>query len=489
MNLDGSALAGLGAVLLSWAAIWWLRRRQVNFSVIALFALGAGVPIGLLAGTHVEAIDPIGHIYINVLLATVAPLILVAIVSAITSLGSMAKLRSIGLRSAFWLMLSNALAVALAMGLALTFQPGHGVHRALGSMSTDAIQAQVQSFSQVVVGFFPTNVVENFSANDIIPIILIAVTLSVAYLALAENEPEKVAPFRDGAEALKLVIFKAVGFVIRLTPYAIVALTAAMVGSSSNLGQTFRSLIGLLALVWLACFVHMFVINGAILTTFGDVPVVAFFRKIFPAQLTAFSTQSSVGTLPVTTAQLTRKVGVHSEIAHFTAPLGTTIGMPGCAGIWPVMIAVWGINAYGLSYSLSDYVVLGFLSVVVSIGIAGVPGAATVSAATVMSAAGLPLEFVAATIPIGVIADMARTATNVTAAAVSATVVARQTGLLDEEIFAGRAEFVDADEVAARDRGRRERVPVLPPLPLQERPAVVYQAVPGAAYSMHGGTQ
>jgi Na+/H+-dicarboxylate symporter len=300
----------------------------------------------------------------------------------------------------------------------------------------------------VVVGFFPTNVVQSFSANDIIPIILIAVTLSVAYLSLAEKEPEKVRPFRDGVEALRLVVFKVVGYVIRLTPYAIVALTAYMVGSSTDLGSEFQSLVGLLALVWVACLLHAYVINGAILEVFADVPMVEFFRKIFPAQLTAFTTQSSIGTLPVTTAQLTRKVGVHSEIAHFTAPLGATIGMPGCAGIWPIMIAIWGINAYGIQYTLSDYAVLAVLGVVVSVGTAGVPGAATVAAATVLSAAGLPLEFVAATIPIGVIADMARTATNVTAAAVSATVVARQTGLLDDEILHGRAEFVDEDQPA-----------------------------------------
>src|SRR6185437_7438592 len=120
------------------------------------------------------------------------------------------------------------------------------------------------------------------------------------------------------------------------------------------------------------------------------------------------------------------------------------------------------------------YAVLAALGVIVSIGVAGVPGAATVSAATVMSAAGLPLEFVAATIPIGVIADMARTATNVTAAAVSATVVARQTGLLDEEIFAGRAHFVDEDELP-----KPARPPAPPPL---NAPAVVYHAVPGIAY-------
>jgi Na+/H+-dicarboxylate symporter len=445
MHFSWSGAAALAAVALAWAGIWLLRKRGVNFSFVALFALAVGVPIGIVAGQHVSAINPIGHIYINVLLACVAPLIFVAIISAITSLGTLAKLKTIGLRSIFWLMLSNALAVILAMGLALTFQPGQGLGRKLGAVSTDTIQGQVQDFSQVIVGFFPTNVAQDFSANNIIPIILIAVTLAVACLVLAEKEPHKVEPFRAGIDAVKLVIFKAVGFVIRLTPYAIVALTADMVGSSTNLGNDFKSLIGLLALVWIACVIHAYLFNGALLTVFARVSPVDFFRKLFPAQLTAFSTQSSVGTLPVTTAQLTRKVGVHSEIAHFTAPLGTTIGMPGCAGIWPVMIAVWGINAYGLDYSLSHYAVLAFLSVFVSIGVAGVPGAATVSAATVMSAAGLPLEFVAATIPIGVIADMARTATNVTAAAVSSTIVARQTGLLDDEIFAGRAEFVETE--------------------------------------------
>jgi uncharacterized protein len=450
MHINWSELVPLLAVAVAWIGVWYLRRKQLNFSLIAIYALAVGVPIGLLAGRHTKDINPIGHIYINVLLATVAPLVLVAIVSAITSLGSLEKLRTIGLRSVFWLLLSNALAVVLALGLALAFQPGHGLHRQLGTLSTDTIAAQVQDFAQVVVSFFPTNVAQNFSANDIIPIIMVAVVVSVAYLALAEKEPDLVRPFAAGAEALKLVIFKAVGYVIRLTPYAIVALTADMVGSSSDLGHDFTSLLGLLALVWVACAIHSYMLNGALLAAFAGVPVIPFFRKIFPAQVTAFSTQSSVGTLPVTTEALTRKVGVHSEIAHFTAPLGTTIGMPGCAGIWPVMIAVWGINAYGIQYSIGDYATLALLSTIVSIGIAGVPGAATVAAATVMSTAHLPLEFVAATIPIGIIADMARTATNVTAAAVSATVVARQTGLLDDEIFAGRKAYVEADPVLPR---------------------------------------
>ena len=124
MNLNWPALATLAAVALSWAGIWWLRKRRLNFSLVALIALAVGIPIGLVAGEHVEAINPIGRIYINILLATVAPLILVTIVSSITSLGGLAKLRSIGLRSIFWLLLSNALGVVLALGLALRVPAG-----------------------------------------------------------------------------------------------------------------------------------------------------------------------------------------------------------------------------------------------------------------------------------------------------------------------------------------------------------------------------
>ncbi len=491
MSLNIPALATLAAVVLAWAGVWWLRRRETNFSLVALFALLVGIPIGLAAREHVDLIQPIGRIYINVLLAVVAPLIFIAIVASITSLGTLDKLRSIGVRSIFWLMLSNALGVLLALGLGLAFQPGSGLQNTLGAVSAQTIQAQVQDFKEVVVGFFPTNVAESFSSNEIIPIILIALTLSVAYLSLAESVPEKTRVFRDGIEALKLIIFKAVGYVIALTPYAIVALTAHMVGVNTNLGESFWSLVGLLGLVWAACFIHAYAVNGVLLNTFAQVPVVEFFRKIFPAQLTAFTTQSSVGTLPVTTTQLTHKVGVHPEIAHFTAPLGTTVGMPGCAGIWPILIAVWGINAYGIPYSVGDYLVLALLGVFVSVGTAGVPGAATVAAATVLAAAGLPLEFVAVTIPISIIADTARTMNNVTAAAVSATVVARQTGMLDDEIFAGRAVFVeqtqfeDAPIVAqpVSGAGYAAAAAAYAPVPAPPGAAPSHPAPSAAAYS------
>ena len=440
-------LAVLGVVVVAFAAIQQLRRRHVNFSVVTLIALAVGVPIGLLADGHVAYVEPIGTIFINILLATVVPLIMVAIVSSIVSLGSVEKLRSIGVRSIGWLLLANAIGVVLALGVGLASGTGKGVDETLGGEQLSVLENSVQNFEDVV-GFFPVNLVSDMGANHIIPIILVSVTVAVAYLALVEREAVALRPFRVGIEALKLVVFKAVGYVIALTPYAIVALTATVVSNATNLRDSFWSLVGLLALTWLTCALYTFGANSVILGVFARVNPIRFFVKLLPAQLTALSTQSSVGTLPVTTSVLTRRIGVHPEVAHFTAPLGTTIGMPGCAGIWPMLVAIWGINAFNISYTVQDWVVLTVLCIFVSIGTAGVPGTATVAAATVFTAAGLPLEFVAVTLPISTIADMARTATNVTAAAVSATVVARQTGLLDDEIFARHVALDDDEDPA-----------------------------------------
>ena len=234
-------LAVLGTVIVAYVGIAFLRRRRFNFSVLTLLALTAGIPLGVLARGHTQYIEPIGRIYLNILLASVAPLIVVAIISSVVSLGSLSKLRSLGLRSIGWLLGSNAIAVVLALGAALAVGTGLGVNAKLGGEELSVLENSVQSFDDVVVNFFPVNVVGDLGANNIIPIILISVTVAVAYLSLVDRKAVAVRPFRDGIDALKLVIFKAVGYVIKLTPYAIVALTATVVANTSKLSATFWS--------------------------------------------------------------------------------------------------------------------------------------------------------------------------------------------------------------------------------------------------------
>ena len=457
MNVwDATALAVTVGL---FAGIFALSRKRVNFSVLTFIALFLGVGVGVVFRNHVEYVQPLGRVYVNLLLTIVAPLVIVSILSSITSIGSTAQLKTIGGRSVYWLLSLNLVAIFLALGTALLVGLGKGAQLATADVDTRSLDSVKKPFSEVFIGFFPTNIVKDISENNIIPIILVSILVAVSCSVIADKHPQKVAPFKAGVEALREIIYRAVGFVIGLTPYAVLALTASFTSTVSADTSQLWPLFTLLVVAFVVCFAHTYVVNGVFLRVSANVSPVAFFRKILPAQLTAFSTQSSAGTLPLTTSLLRTRVGVPSEIAGFTAPLGTTIGMPGCAGIWPILLAVYAINALGIPYGLSDYAVLVVLGLLVSIGTAGVPGTATITATTVLAAAGLPLEVVILTLPISALADMARTTNNVTSAAVAATIVARKEGLLDDAIFdapdadvtAGLELPAPADEVRAAD--------------------------------------
>lgn len=413
-----------------------LMRRKVNFSIVTLIALGLGVAVGVVFRDHVGYVQPFGRVYINLLLAIVAPLVIVSILSSITSLASTKQLATIGGRSVWWLLWLNFLAILLTLGIALQVGLGRGANLQTAGIDTRSLDELRKPFAEVFVGFFPTNIVKDISENNIIPIILFSVLIAVAYSLVADRNPKKVAPFKNLVEASREIIYKAVGFVIALTPFAVLALTASFTSTVSNNADQLLSLLQLLLVTFVVCFISAFVVGAVVLRVSANVSPVAFFRKIAPAQITAFSTQSSAGTLPLTTSLLRERVGVPASIAGFTTPLGTTIGMPGCAGIWPILLSVYAINGLGLPYGLGDYALLVVFGLVVSIGTAGVPGTATITATTVLTAAGLPIEVVIFTLPISAVADMARTMNNVTNAAIAATVVARKEGQLDDAIFA-----------------------------------------------------
>lgn len=438
--------AALAVTVGLFAGLFALARKRVNFSVLTFVGLFLGVAVGVVFRDHVEYVKPLGRVYVNLLLTIVAPLVIVSILSSITSLGSTSQLRTIGGRSVYWLLSLNLVAIFLALGTALLVGLGKGAHLGTQDVDTRSLDSVQQPFTSVFIGFFPTNIVKDVSENNIIPIILVSILVAVSCSLVADKNPQKVAPFKAFVEASREIIYRAVGFVISLTPYAVLALTASFTSTVSADTSQLWPLFTLLVVAFVVCFAHTYLVNGVFLRVSANVSPVAFFRRVFPAQLTAFTTQSSAGTLPLTTSLLRERVGVPAEIAGFTAPLGTTIGMPGCAGIWPVLLAVYSVNALGIPYGLGDYAVLVLLGLVVSIGTAGVPGTATVTATTVLAAAGLPLEVIILTLPISALADMARTTNNVTSAAVAATIVARKEGRLDDAIFRSST-AVRADDV------------------------------------------
>lgn len=438
MSFDWISAAALAVVGLLVGAIYILRRKKTDFTITVLLALAAGAGVGIAFSGYTSWIAPIGKIYVSVLTAIVPPLILVSILSSVTSLGSLSKLRTIGLRSVGWLMGTNVVAIVLALGLALTFGIGRDSYLSIEGVDASTFKGAVVPFAQVVVGFFPRNLIGDIADERIIPMILFAVLIAVSYVLVSHEKREQVAPFKALVEATRLIVFKAVAFVIELTPYAVLALVATSMSNGLSRSGILWSLLVLLLVSFVAFAIDIWAVNAVLLRAFADIRPLAFFRKILPAQMIAFSSQSSSGTLPVTVSLLTEKIGVGREVANFTAPLGTTIGMPGCAGIWPMLVAVYGINGLGLTYGVGDWVALGLIGLFLSLGTAGVPGSSTVVTASVLTAAGLPLELIVLVIPISAIADTGRTACNVTAAAVASTIVARQVGALDEDVLYDR---------------------------------------------------
>ena len=219
-------------------------------------------------------------------------------------------------------------------------------------------------------------------------------------------------------------MFVVVEFVVDLTPFAVLSLIANAVSTYG--AKELIPLLGVLVLAWVLCAIQMFLIDGAL---------IRFFRGFWPAQVVAFTSQSSVGTIPVSVKQLVSRLGVNEDIASFVAALGANLGMPACAGIWPTLLAVLAINIFDIPYSIGQYAFLIVLTLIVSIGTVGVPGTSTVTTTALFTAAGLPVEIIVLLVPISSVVDMMRTAANVTGAATAAVLVAKSEQLLDREVY------------------------------------------------------
>ncbi|MBQ8163048.1 MAG: dicarboxylate/amino acid:cation symporter [Clostridia bacterium] len=444
LSINWIALFALAIVGLLFVLIHYLSER-LNWTLVILFSLFLGAVVGIVFAsennTYLVWIDLIGNIYVNVITALAAPIILISIISSFVSLKNKDSVKSIGVRSVFWLLLSAAGAIVLSLlgGLVFKLWDASAVFKDIASVSDSTVSAYgglKKSFSDVLLGLFPSNIIGDIQGNNIVAIIIIAAAIALAYLSVSSREGEEgVVSFKKLIEAIKKIVYRILEFIIDLTPYAVLCLIASSASSIFSDIGTILQLLLLVGIIYVVSFLHAYVFNGFLIKFVAKLNPIKFFKKIFQAQATAFTTQSSIGTLPVTIDSLKRKVGVDEEIANFTAPLGTTIGMPGCTCIWPVLLVMFFVNAAGLNWSVGDYIILAVITLVLSLGSAGVPGIAVVSSIAVFSALNLPIAAVILLLPINTVSDMARTMNNVTAAAVSTAIVARKEGQLDDNIF------------------------------------------------------
>lgn len=418
--------------------------KTKSWTFVIFTSLILGLIVGLIFTSENNAylvwVEMIGNAYIQLITALVAPVIFISIVSSFISLKDRKKMASIGLQSIFWLLAAAAAAILLAIFVGVVFNIGanaSGIFAEIAKVDQESVTTYTQmtkSFDQVLLALVPSNVINDLANNNVVAIIVIGIAIAVGYLSVSEKG-DKMEVFVKLIDSVKKIIYKILSFVIDLTPYAVLCLIAASSSSLFSNWQGIAQLLLLVVLIYATALVHTYLYNGAVLYFVAKLNPIRYFKKISGTQATAFTTQSSVGTLPVSIEDLTKKIGVSEEIANFTAPLGTTIGMPGCTCIWPVLLVIFYVHAVGLNWGIGDYIVLAIVALLMSIGSAGVPGIATVSAISLFSALGLPVAAIVIFVPINTISDMIRTFDNVTSGNVATAIVAKKQGQLNERIF------------------------------------------------------
>ena len=262
------------------------------------------------------------------------------------------------------------------------------------------------SFMDTLVNIFPSNFISPMAEANMLQVIVMALILGFAIILVGEKNVRVVNAFND----LNEIFMKCMEMILKLSPIGVFCLLCPVIAANGP------AIIGSLAMVLLAAYicyvVHAVVVYSLTVRTLGGLSPLKFFKGMLPAIMFAFSSASSVGTLPIN-MECTEKLGARREVASFVLPLGATINMDGTA-IYQGVCAIFIASCYGIQLTLPQMLTIVLTATLASIGTAGVPGAGMVMLAMVLTSVGLPVDGIALVAGVDRIFDMGRTTVNIT---------------------------------------------------------------------------
>ena len=421
MTFNIELFAAIVFAILALVLLWYLNKRKVSFSVRTLIGLGLGLIFGLTLKENSLIVEPIGKVYISLIRMVVIPLVMVSIINSISNFEDSSKLKSLGIKAMGMLLGTTAIAGIVGIIFGNIFSVGKGIVFEGGE---NFVPKEIPSFMEVFNDMLPTNPIKSMAEGQIIPVIIFALFIAFAIIMEEKKNKEKVAPFKAFINSFSTILMRITRIVLRLTPFGVFGLMTA-VGAKNGV-STLMPLLTFVVAIYLALAFQILIVHSLFILIFKRRSPIKFFKGIWPAQVVAFTTQSSFGTLPVTIESLEDNIGVSSSTASFVASLGSTVGMNGCGGVFPAIVAIFVANVFGIELTLTHYILMILTIVVGSVGIAGVPGAATMSTTLILTTLGLPIEGMAIILGVDAIIDMARTLTNVTGAGLAAYIVDKE---------------------------------------------------------------
>ncbi|MEG3079875.1 dicarboxylate/amino acid:cation symporter [Halomonas sp. 5021] len=399
----------------------WKAYFQASLILRVTIALVLGVVVGLVGGETVASwLAPLGDLLLRLLTFLIVPIVLFTLMVGVNQSreGSAGR---IGGKVLGYYLASSALAIMVGLTVATLFSPGSGM-----TLDDDASFSVPDNPGVVdtLLNIVPNNIIGAFSELNMLGIIFTALVFGIALLKMRQSARQQAMGERlyGVIESLNEVTLKVMAGVLHYVPIGVFAIVAETVSRQGL--ETLLSLGDMVVVLYIALAAHLLIYCG-IMRLFG-VKLRSFFREARTPMLTAFATQSSSGTLPITVNAASR-LGIPKSIYGFSLPLGATLNMDGAA-IRIAISAVFAANVIGAPLDFVSMVQIVLIGTLVSIGTAGVPGAGIIMIATVFAQVGLPIETVALLTAIDALVGMGCTALNVTGDLVGTSVIARSEG-------------------------------------------------------------
>ncbi|MGN5895236.1 L-cystine transporter [Staphylococcus aureus] len=429
-----------------------MTRKHISFAKRVFTALGIGIVFGVLLhlvyGTHSNVITStsdwfniVGQGYVALLQMIVMPLIFISIVAAFTKIQIGEKFAKIG--SLIFIFLIGTVTIAAIVGVvyalvfgldASTINLGNAEQARGSEIAKQAKDLTAHTLPQQILELLPKNPFLDFTgqrATSTIAVVIFASFIGFAYLRVARKQPDHGELLKSAIDAIYSLVMAIVTFVLRLTPYGVLAIMANTL-STSDFGAIWT--LGKFLIASYAALITMYIIHLVILSLLGISPI-RYVKKTLEVLIFAFTSRSSAGALPLNVQTQTRRLGVPEGIANFAATFGLSIGQNGCAGIYPAMLAIMVAPVANVEIDLQFIVTLIAVVIISSFGVAGVGGGATFASILVLSTLNLPVALAGVLISVEPLIDMGRTALNVNDSMLAGTGTAKLTKHWDKDTF------------------------------------------------------
>ncbi|HEE8925059.1 TPA: L-cystine transporter [Staphylococcus aureus] len=429
-----------------------MARKHISFAKRVFTALGIGIVFGVLLhlvyGTHSNVITStsdwfniVGQGYVALLQMIVMPLIFISIVAAFTKIQIGEKFAKIG--SLIFIFLIGTVTIAAIVGVvyalvfgldASTINLGNAEQARVSEIAKQAKDLTAHTLPQQILELLPKNPFLDFTgqrATSTIAVVIFASFIGFAYLRVARKQPDHGELLKRAIDAIYSLVMAIVTFVLRLTPYGVLAIMANTL-STSDFGAIWT--LGKFLIASYAALITMYIIHLIILSLLGISPI-RYVKKTLEVLIFAFTSRSSAGALPLNVQTQTRRLGVPEGIANFAATFGLSIGQNGCAGIYPAMLAIMVAPVANVEIDLQFIVTLIAVVIISSFGVAGVGGGATFASILVLSTLNLPVALAGVLISVEPLIDMGRTALNVNDSMLAGTGTAKLTKHWDKDTF------------------------------------------------------